>query len=219
MHVLRTILTAALALGFALAPNPAAAELDAEAALELARTQWFEGMPADRVEPLSREAHQALGALLEDPAEVEHHAAALELLGRAGGRAAFPLIRKYQRSAEGNASDDTEVSSAGHRARLAVPVALGYLARHDDRALRHLLREADRTDAPRWHTKRISADRTARVHREVCAIGLGLSGRDEAEGALRRMRGAGSPEAWSRHLGEALEMHRQHATRGGRGQQ
>ena len=212
MHMLCAILTAALVLGVGFAPDRAAAELDPDTALELARAQWFEGIPEERLDRLSPDAHRALGELLEDPGEAEHHAAAIELLGLVGGRPAFKLITRYERAA--GTADAEEVSSALHRARIAVPIALGHLARHDDRALRQLLREADRTDGPRWRTKRISADRAARVHREVCAIGLGLSGREEAPAALRRMPGAGDAEAWSRHVAAALEMHRQHAGNG-----
>ncbi len=68
MHVVRDTLMATLALGLWMAPSPAQAELDAETALELARAQWFEGIPEDHLDRLSREAHRAIADLLDDPA-------------------------------------------------------------------------------------------------------------------------------------------------------
>ncbi len=209
MHVVRASLMATLALGLWIAPGPAQAELDAETALEMARAQWFEGIPDDHLDRLSRDAHRALADLLADPAEIEHHDTAIEILGRAGGNRAFALIQRYQERAD--AANDEEISADAHRARLAIPAALGHLARRDDRALRHLLREVERGDAPRWRTKRISEERAAAVHREVCAIGLGLSGREEAAQALQRMRRAGDTPAWRRHVDASLELHRSRA--------
>lgn len=192
--------------GVASMPGSAFAELDAEAALLLARTQWFEGIPEDRIEPLTSDAVDALVALLADPLADAHHARAIEILGLADASAAVPAIVAYGKPL---VSGEEEVSTSVYKARLAIPVALGRIGRAHRDAYIALLDIID-GEGPRWRTKQVDADRIARVHREICALGLAYSGRPDALEVLRRMSGAGPAEAWSRHVLEAIALHPLH---------
>lgn len=180
--VRRRVLAALLLLSGALSPAVAGAELDAAAADELITTTWFEGMPAERIEALAPDALAHLQAVLADPREGPHHAAALELLGRAGGPGAYEVVAAYAAAAPKGT-----VEGHVYRARLAVPIALGYLARRDDRALADLLAGSAGSGDAAWSYRQLDAARVGRLLRQHAVSGLALSRRPEAKTRLRKL--------------------------------
>jgi len=172
-----------LALPAALAAaGPAGAALDAGEAAELVRTTWYEGIPEDRIEPLAPDAMSFLAGVLADPARVAEHAAALELLGRAGGDGAYELVAAYAAQAPSGSID-----APTYRARLAVPLALGWLARSDDRALSILIAATKGAADATWSYRHMDASRVADLLRRHAGSGLALSRRPEAVARLREM--------------------------------
>lgn len=208
-----------LALAAAFCPGPPAAASgrgeEVRAADSLVRRTYYEGIPEELAESLSEEAVRHLARLLEDSAEVRHHARVLELLGRRGGSTALHAVVEYHAD-----SPEGEVGSAAYRARLATLHALGRLARTQDEALGRLLTGAP-PERPRWSCGHLRDLRLARLLREAWLTGLGLSARPEAEAALRGQREAvrralaAGPhrearvahERMLRHAEEALRLH------------
>ena len=103
------------------------------------------------------------------------------------------------------------VDSAEYRARLALPIAMGHLARSDPRALAYL-RTAARSDAPTlWTYRHLDGERLGRVLQRAAISGLGVSGLPAAEQALRGLRdeSPGDPRrraARRAHIDEALDF-------------
>jgi hypothetical protein len=172
-------LLAGIATGLA---SPTQASLDAEAAEALAKAQWFEGIPDDRIDELSPEAILRLKSLLEDPGSSPLHAGIIEVLGRAGGSGAFEVIEEFASQAP-----EGEVDEARFRARLAIPLAWGYLARSDDRALARLRRDIADDPRRRWRHRRMNEGRIRRLMRMSTLTGLALSGRPESRAILERL--------------------------------
>jgi hypothetical protein len=195
-------------------PAAAIANLDAAEADAIVRARWFEGVPANRIESLTPDAVRRLGVLLADPNQRQTHAPALELLGRAGADGAYELVADYA-----DRVPSGEVDRAIFRARLAIPLALGYLARRDDRALSRLIDAADAGAAPApWRRARRVGVRSGVLRQKMAITGLALSGRPEAETTLRRMGAQVAPSRVARgragdfadlraHLDEALTLH------------
>lgn len=193
------------------------AELGADEADALVRAQWFEGIPESRLSRLSPEAVRHLGALLRDPAEREHHATTLEVLGRAGGEGAFEQVEAYARVAPVG-----DMPAAVYRARLALPIAYGYLARKDDRALAKLIAAVGPEAAPAaWQYRHLDASRVGVLLQKMAVTGLALSGRAEARAALlslsyqggsskASLRSAGFSDLRA-HIAEALNAQALHA--------
>jgi hypothetical protein len=175
-------------------PTAALANLDAAEADALVRARWFEGVPADRIEPLTPDAVTRLGVLLADSAERQTHAPALELLGRAGADGAYELVAEYAADVPSG-----EVDRAIFRARLAIPLALGYLARRDDRALWRLIEAAGVGAAPAsWHRAQLDGVRSGVLRQKMAITGLALSGRPEAGVTLRQMGAQVAPSPVAR---------------------
>jgi hypothetical protein len=191
--------------------SPVSADLDADAAEALARARWMEGIPEESLEPLTAAAQTRLAQLLADPAEAPHHAAALEIMGRAGGEGAYDAIAAYA------GAQPAGVADAGlHRAQLTVPLALGHLADVDDRALEHLIALAESAPAPAsWRHAHLSATRVDRLRRELAVTGLALSGRARAGAVLRRLagRGGGPQSDLQAHAERALRVHAERVAR------
>ncbi len=192
----------------------AAPFLDAEEAERIVRAQWFEGVPEDRIGPLTLDAVRRLAALLDDPAEADAHAPALELLGRAGGPGAYESITAYASRPLTGA-----VNGADYRAQLAIPLALGYLARRDERALAALIEAAGPgAAASAWTHRHLDAARTGVLRQKMAITGLALSGRPEAHVALMSLATTVAPSQAARgsagrfsdlraHVDEALRTH------------
>jgi hypothetical protein len=211
----------ALFLIFALA-FPASASLDAEEAEALAMADWFEGVPDDRISRLTPAAVARLEAMLSDPAQSLRHAAIIELLGRAGGPGVYEILAALDPAPpEGEVEGEVgeEVEGSVYRARLAVPLALGYLAREDDRALQRLLSKAESRRSARWRYRQLDEDRLAELMQMQALTGLAVSGRGDALQTLQRLsqkpdapaRGSQARRSDDRIREHAREMTRLHA--------
>ena len=222
--------------------SPASASLDAEEAEALAMADWFEGVPDDRISRLTPAAVARLEAMLSDPARSLRHAAIIELLGRAGGPGVYEILaaldpappegevkgeaegevkgavdREVGGEVEGEAME--EVEGSVYRARLAVPLALGYLAREDDRALQRLLSKAESRRSAHWRFRHLDEVRLAELMQMQALTGLAVSGRGDALRTLQRLsqapdapeRGSQARRSDDRIREHAREMTRLHA--------
>jgi hypothetical protein len=209
MASLRPILFSALvAVGIAAAGGPVAAagaEADVAAAEALARRTWYEGVPQDAAHALGEAGVERLIALLADPAEAVHHGQIIEVLGMTGHPKAYIAV-----AAAGTAVGPSEraVDRAERRLRVAILVALGHLARDDDRALDDL--EAAVSRGPGTATPGEPANDRAlsNLLRRSAVSALALSGRPEARTALQRLaREAGAEPEFVAHVRAALDEH------------
>jgi len=118
------------------------------------------------------------------------------------------------------------VDHATFRKQVAVRIALGYLARSDDRALATLIAEVT-ADGPGRNGRATGAngERAAGGLLRAALSGLGLSGRRQAAEVLSRLASGlrdtaapGHDPELARHLSSALALHRRVAGReeGGR---
>ena len=155
---------------------------EADLAEALVRRQYFEGIPFAEAAAIGPAGTARLVELLGDPSEAQHHAAILEVLGISGQPGAFDAIETFAADPPSGA-----VSGATWRAQLAIPIALGHLARRNPRALRRLIRASDARRPADWTYRSMNgaAVRVA-VHRRVI-LGLGLSGAPQADAVLRRL--------------------------------
>ena len=163
--------------------SSARAELgEADFAEELVRARYFEGLPYTEARELTPAGVERLVEMLRDPAEAEHHANIVMALGISGDpQAYFALARFHEHSPEG------EVDAAEYRARRAIPIAMGHLARTDPRALRFLLEAARREgpeSAPRWRYRYLRDQKLAGILRRAAITGVAMSGRPEAVASL-----------------------------------
>jgi len=196
----RSVLVAALfGIAVALAPMTSAlAESGALKAEALARATFYEGVPAEDVRALDSTGVERLIEMLGDPAEAPHHAQILEMLGMSGRPNAYAAV------ANAAAEEPTgEIDRAELRKRVAVLVALGHLARDDDRALTTLEAavQADTTRPPRFSHGRLRGKRLSGLMRRSAVSALANSGRTEARATLQRLeRGAAEDPEFERHL-------------------
>ena len=154
-------------------------DADAEA---LVRSQYFEGIPYGEAAAVGPAGAARLVEMLSQPVEAPHHAAVLEVLGMCGQPGAYEAIAAYAATQPTGA-----VSGATWRARLAIPLAMGHLARSDRRALRYLIRASDARAPADWTYRSMNGAAVAvAVHRRVIQ-GLGLSGAPRADAVLRRL--------------------------------
>jgi len=194
----------------ALLAAPAPARAGAAAAEALARTHYHEGIPLDAARAIDAAGAARLAELLADPAEEALHAQVVELLGMSGRPEAYACVQHFAAGLPRRAVDHETF-----RKQVAVRIALGYLARSDDRALAELVAEASsRLPAPSDGSAPAQATRRAQGLRRAAVSGLGLSGRAQAASVLRRLAGdlrrgrvpADDPEL-ARHVASALAMH------------
>ena len=190
-------------LGSALtAATTAVASPDVDAAEALARDTYYEGVPTEAARALGSAGVARLIEMLGDPAEAPHHAQILEVLGMSGHRDAYAAVKAA-------AADEPsgEVDRAELRKRVAVLVALGHLARDDDRALADLATVVwvESVRAPRWSHGRLHGARLSGLMRRGAVSALATSGRHEARASLQRLeRQAGSDPELQRHVRSAL---------------
>lgn len=184
-------------------------EADRQAAEDLVRPSYFEGLPFAQARAITEDGALSLAAMLADPGEVAHHANALEALGIAGRAGAYEAIATYAASEPADAVD-----AHVYAARLAIPLALGHLARSDDRALAALLGLATSSSAPGWSYHHLAGERLADVLRRAAVTGLALCGRTEAGDALEALAGSRSQPALALHAHSALRTHARVAREG-----
>jgi hypothetical protein len=218
-HLLAAL--AAVLLGWALtlaAVTTAQANPSVEAAEALARNTFYEGVPAEDARALESAGIERLIEMLGDPDEAPHHAQILEVLGMTGRRGVYAAV-----SAAAAEEPTGEVDRDERRKRVAVLVALGHLARRDDRALADLQAaaqaESAATPSPRHAARRGAYARLGSLMRRSAVSALANSGRAEAHATLRRLAAKASDDPeFERHLRSAirrLERERSRATGSG----
>jgi hypothetical protein len=190
-----------IALALAL-PSAGRAESDVAAAERLARTPFAEGVPYAEARELSDAGVARLIEMLDDPDAASHRAQIIEVLGMSGGAGAYSAV-----AAAAAGQPAGEVDRATLRTRVAILVALGHLARSDERALADLETAVARGDAPRWSHRHLRGAKLGALLQRSAVTALAMSGTPRAESALRRLRaGAGGSPELNRHLDAALEL-------------
>lgn len=184
------------------AQTPKLDDPDVRAATELVRSEYYEALPYARASALRPPAIRHLTAMLRDPGERATHPNVVSALGMSGDPAAFtPLVEFAIAPRSG------ELDSAEYRALLAVPVAMGHLARRDPRALAWLVAASQGPSPTPWTYRHLDAERLGRILQRAAIAGLGISGRPEAEVELRRQHDAALEGSPSRaHLAEAIGL-------------
>jgi hypothetical protein len=176
-----------LLIGLLLATTyPARAQLaQVEFAEELARADYVEGLPYARARQLTPAGVEILTEMLADPAEAEHHDNIVMALGISGDPQAYPALTQfYDDPPEG------ELDSAAYRARRALPLAMGHLARSDPRAFQFLLDAVHARaviSVPEWSYRHLAGERLEGIFRRAAITGLAISGRPEAVAVLRAL--------------------------------
>ena len=161
----------------------AAAATSAEAAEDLVRQVYYEGVPEQPARALGPEAATRLAELLADPAETRWHVNAAMALALSGQPAAYDAL-----AAVGERGGDGELTPAEYRLRIALPRAMGVLAQRDDRALAWLIARASQPARdPGWSYGALHGPRLARQMRLDAVSGLGISERREARALLQRL--------------------------------
>ncbi len=195
--VSKTIVSASLgvatALALTLGSGAALAERDEEiaAAEALVSELYYEGLPYAEARDLTPAGAAHLTALLEDPASEPYHANIVLALGIAGHPGCVETLMRYAATPPAHASRHRE------SARRMVPLAMGYAAHRDARALAWLRERARAGEA---------ADQMTAI------TGLALAARPEADTTLRELAeaapdGAGASaerDQRAQHLAEAL---------------
>jgi len=169
---------------------------EAQAAEDLVFTVYYEGFTEELAEQLTPAGARHLVDVLRAGDEPRFHSNIVLALGMSGCDQAFETLAWYGR-------DDAEpVESGVYRARIAVPVAMGYLARSDDRANAWLVRRArEGVHAPAWSLAGRPSAGLADTMRSQVMNGLAVSGRDDAAALLEQLATDGADRA----AGAALE--------------
>ncbi len=158
---------------------------DVEFSEVLVRADYVEGLPYSEARELTQAGVERLIEMLRDPAEAEHHENIVMALGVSGEALAYPALVEFQ-----NREGEGEVDAAEYRARRAIPLAMGHLARTDPRALKFLLEAARRQkpeSAPRWRYLYLREQKLAGILRRAAITGVAMSGQPEAVAALRAL--------------------------------
>ena len=184
----------AAALGSIAAASSSAAD-DADAAARLVRQTYYEGLPVDAAAAIGPVGAARLVEMLHDPAERVHGANIAIALGVAAQPGAYEAL-----AGAVDAGASGEIDRPLFRLLDTIPLAMGYLARRDDRALAWLVgRAGSRGADPGWSHGPFRGQALADQERRRAIAGLGLSGRSGAIAALdaiaaERANGAGDPE-------------------------
>lgn len=206
-YFLRVGLPAVAWLAVVLFALPLSAEsgLGADDAERLVRETWYEGLPVDRAAQIDAAGAARLVSMLEDPNERAQHANILLALGVCAQPSAYEAIAAWAVLPRTG-----EVDRATFRAWQTLPHALGWLARHDRRALALLSAQLD-AEPPDWHFRHHRGERLADLNRRAAATGLALSGLPEADALLEQAE-AQSTGALREHLSESRSLYRGAAT-------
>ena len=184
------------------AQTPGLDDSDLRTALELVRGEYYEALPYSRARALQPAAVRQLATMLADPSERALHPNIVAALGMSGDPAAFAPLAELAAAPRSGALD-----SAEYRTVLAMPPAMGHLARGDPRALAWLLAAAGRPTATAWTYRHLDGERLGRILQRAAISGLGISGLPGAEAELRRRHAAaveGSPART--HIQEAIDL-------------
>ncbi len=188
--------SALLAVALAVAMPPLArAESDVDAAEAMVRTRYYEGLPYEKAQTIGRAGAARLAELLADANERDIHANIVLALGMAARAGAFEALSDAELSPEG------EVDRATYRLAGVLPLAMGFLAREDDRALAWLIARARSAGAPAWRFRHARGEALREELRQRIVSGLGLSGRPEARPMLEEIAHEGTGVT-ARHAAE-----------------
>jgi hypothetical protein len=164
----------------AAAADPAA---EAQAAERLVRQTYYEGLPYEDARAVTGAGAARLAAMLLDPAERAHAANIVLALGIAARPGAYEVLVDVAARGSSGEVDRTEA-----RLRTALPIAMGHLARSDDRAYAWLVARVDDTSGdPGWSSGSLVGPRLAAQLRRRAIAGLALSGRPEADAILQQL--------------------------------
>jgi hypothetical protein len=203
--------------------SAAAADLggEIEAAENLVRSRYYEGLPYDRARELTAVGTSRLIEMLRDPAEAEHHAQIVMALGIGGEADAYEALEAFA-----SHPPTGEVESHVYAAHASIALAMGHLAQRDDRALAFLAAAARYVDraAPEWSYRHLSGATLAAQLRRDAITGLAISGRPEAIPLVREFEtssarraaadGAAVDAKLVDHVRHALGLHAQVAREG-----
>jgi len=183
-----------------------AQDVGVRAAEELVRGEYYEALPYARARALTPEGVSRLSEMLADPAEVSYRPNLVAALGMSEGEDAYPALAAFAHS-----NPQGAVDSAEYRARLAVPIAMGHLARSDPRALAFLQAAAQTDAATAWTYRHLDGERLGRILQRAAISGLGVSGLPAAEQSLRSLRDESPADPRRRsapraHIDEALGL-------------
>ncbi|HJX84005.1 MAG TPA: hypothetical protein VJ723_06650, partial [Candidatus Angelobacter sp.] len=154
---------------------------------DFVRQEFVEGIPYVPDIEYTAADIQYLDTLLNRPAEQAHWANAVVVLGMTGDRKAFELLKNFLERDIGPISPDAD------SAKLAVPIALGYLlAKTGNKEVFDYLRTGlDPTawsDKVHWRASKGQRDDARDAHlTRLTILGLGLSGRREALRSLQSL--------------------------------
>ena len=193
-----------------IATPPALAQLaEGDWAEELVRAHYAEGLPYAEARELTPAGVERLIEMLRDPTEAEHHENIVMALGISGAPRAYPaLVAFHDREVAG------EVDATEYRARRALPLAMGHLARNDSHALQFLIRvvRAEATSSiPGWSYRHLGGKRLEGVLRRAAITGLAISARVEAVALLRELdeqseADSAATEELRTHIREARDL-------------
>ena len=180
----------------------------------LVREIYYEGLPYEQASGLDTAAVNRLIEMLADPSEAPHHGNIVLALGMSGHPDAFAALSEF-------ASDPPigEVDRNTFRAHTHSLLAMGHLAREDDRALQWLLRRESReARTPDWRFRHLQGEHLANVLEEQTLTGLALSGAPEAVPALDRAARAPdldvNTKRRGRHARQLIQLHHRIASEG-----
>jgi hypothetical protein len=196
--------------------SAAAADLggEVEAAENLVRSRYYEGLPYDRARELTAVGTLRLIEMLRDPAEAEHHARIVMALGIGGQVGAYEALEAFA-----SRPPTGEVEGHVYAAHASIALAMDHLAQRDDRAVAFLAAAAIYEDrgVPEWSYRHFSGARLAAALRRDAITGLAISGRPEAlplvlefeRSSARRAAAAGAPvdAKLADHVRHALALH------------
>jgi hypothetical protein len=198
--------------GFVVAASvPGHAQLhEVEFAKQLVQAQYFEGLPYLEARELAPAGVEALITVLANPAEAEYHANIVMALGISGDPQAYSALSQFHDDAP-----EGEIDGATYRARRALPLAMGHLARSDPRAYQFL---ADAVDAsavafvPEWSYRYLSGERLEGILRRAAVTGLAISGQPQATVKLDMLNArahskTAAADELRTHIREAQRLH------------
>jgi hypothetical protein len=186
-------------------PAPSAAVSVAEVEHRV-RQLYIEGFPFEADADLSPEAVDRLAEMLTEEDERPYWSNIVLALGASGSpRALAPLADFAARRPTG------KVDADAYEARMALPVALGHLAREQLAALAPLVRRArDRGVEPGWSFRSLDGASLAAILRRRAITGLAVSGLPEAEAVLAELAQQAAEEPTPgelvRHLNASREL-------------
>jgi hypothetical protein len=169
-------------------------------------TRWYvHGIPYAEANALGAGAVPELVSMLSEPAMEEHWTKVVWVLGCIGDSSATGTLIDFLKRQQGEISADT------FRAALAVPLALGHLAREGDARALETLTSFTRSDA--WKEAglafsygRYKGEALGEVLGRTAIQGLGIAGTPAALGVLESMNRSDLRADWRDNVEEAMAL-------------